>query len=718
MRISPEVISGILERLGPADARTIAGHLRDAIGIDVRKRDVNPILYGSPQLFVRAGDAPPVWSLTTTRPAGSATPATPPAATPERVSRRSGKVASALAKEPAPNRRQPIARTRASDSAPSRMSESAIARPAAALPRGEARVPSAGQAAWPLRGHAPYPWQMEAYVWWHQQGSRGTIEAVTGTGKTLVGVAAIAEVVRARGRAIVLVPTIVLQGQWQIELSRRIPGIRIAAMGGGSSDFDANHDVLVGVVNSASRYHKTLEGRYALLIADECHRYGAESYRFALLESATARLGLTATMERLDDAVDSIIRPYFGNAFVYDYDRAITDKVLASFVVAQAGIHLSEAEREAFEEADAEFKRARAALINKYGYPSGPNDFGEFMNRAARAAKAFGFFGEPKSAKQFIRAFAARRRILAETPARLELLARLGAAIEDSSRTLVFTETKEAADAARASLVDSGISAETYHSDINPQERDSRLRAFAEGRCRALVAVRALDEGVDVPDVDLGVVLTASRQKRQMIQRLGRVIRKKSDGRYARLINVFAIDSPEDPDQGGHEAFYDLLENAADEIERFEPEQTHALLAFLRRFGRAGARRGSTIDAPAQASETARPRAKSTSQPSVSSLEAALRVGSVIVGDLEIDFARSLEIKGGDGAYCYRYADRDVATLVVAPSGVRTLKVRVDDVVLFELVDPTDELRQAAIALAVVAAKQPRGSGTAGEGAH
>ena len=66
-------------------------------------------------------------------------------------------------------------------------------------------------------------------------------------------------------------------------------------------------------------------------------------------------------------------------------------------------------------------------------------------------------------------------------------------------------------------------------------------------------APRVLDEGVDVPAADLAVIVGASRSRRQMIQRMGRILRRKSDGRLARLAVLFVEGTVEDPAAGAHE---------------------------------------------------------------------------------------------------------------------------------------------------------------------
>ena len=87
-----------------------------------------------------------------------------------------------------------------------------------------------------------------------------------------------------------------------------------------------------------------------------------------------------------------------------------------------------------------------------------------------------------------------------------------------------------------------------------------------------LAAPRVLDEGVDVPAADLAVIIGASRSRRQMVQRMGRVLRKKADGRRARFVVVFVEDTVEDPCSGAHETFLEEVVKVADGVSSFRTE--------------------------------------------------------------------------------------------------------------------------------------------------
>lgn len=119
----------------------------------------------------------------------------------------------------------------------------------------------------------------------------------------------------------------------------------------------------------------------------------------------------------------------------------------------------------------------------------------------------------------------------------------------------MFTDTVEQAERAAAILHAAGVPAEEIHGDLAADRRRIRLAQFRNGNLQVVVAPRVLDEGVDVPDAEVAIVLAAFRTRRQMIQRLGRVLRLKDDGRPARLVIAFSRDTREDPAMGAQEDF-------------------------------------------------------------------------------------------------------------------------------------------------------------------
>jgi len=430
-----------------------------------------------------------------------------------------------------------------------------------------------------------YAWQNEAIAAWVEEGGRGIVEAVTGTGKTMVGIEAIRRAFVDGGRAHVIVPTIELQNQWVAVIRERLPRVRIGRRGNSSQADFARKDVIVSVVNSARRFDPGRLPEGSLLVADEVHRYGSPENSKALHAAFSRRLGLTATLEREDDGVDDHIAPYFGSVvFEIGYRRAIDDGVVAPFRLALIGVDFaSPGEKAAYEKFERETSDARKELILRHGVP--PEPFGEFMRAVALMAdgKAAPDGSYPTNdgtgaARRFLKAFTGKRELLANTASKLDALERLAPIVRKAGGTIVFTETIAGAEAAAERLQEADVNATAIHSEHGSDERRDALDDFRDGTVTAICAPRILDEGIDVPDADLGIILAASRQRRQMIQRMGRVLRRKADAREARFAVVYVRGTAEDPESGAHEAFLDEITSVAQGDKSFGPMATTASL--------------------------------------------------------------------------------------------------------------------------------------------
>lgn len=429
-----------------------------------------------------------------------------------------------------------------------------------------------------------YAWQAEALEAWRGQGHRGVVEAVTGTGKTMVGIAAAVGELARRGQVCVLVPTAELLGQWHRQLARLLPAsVSIGLLGAGHHDDLGHHDVLVAVVNSARTADLRPRRPGGLLVADECHRYGTEGNRVALEDRFGRRLGLSATYARADDGHVAWLDPYFGRTcFRMGYGRAIADGVAAHVDVALVGVAFDRHERATYDELCLEMSRARAVLVARHGVPIEP--VGLFFQVVGMLARGDG--PAASAARQYLWAMQERRRLLADTPAKAAGLDRLAPAVQAADRTIVFTQTIAAAEAAAARLRSHGLRAGAIHSGLDAAGRRTTLEGFRDGFLQAVAAPQVLDEGVDVPAADLGVILASSHSRRQMVQRMGRVLRRKPDGRRARFVIVFVEATVEDPASGAHEGFLGEVTLVADEVRRF-PAKVSAedVCGFLRRPG-------------------------------------------------------------------------------------------------------------------------------------
>lgn len=415
-----------------------------------------------------------------------------------------------------------------------------------------------------------YSWQQEALQSWRQAGRRAVIEAVTGSGKTRVGTAAAFEAVKIGYKVLILVPTAELQTQWLQTLARDLPAARTGALGDGRTDSLDRVDVLVAIVHSAAVRQTLASFRAGLIIADECHRYAAPMFSGALQENYEWRLGLSATYEREDGGHLDKLEPYFGPvAYRIWYDRALQDRVIAPFDVALVSVDLPPADRTRYEDLSETMSKAARNLEKYAGIPRTP--FPAFIAAVAALAKAGTADTEAGLARKYMAAMSARQVLLAESRTKHLALAALQTPVKASGRTLVFTQTRKSASDAAAMLAAAGMSAGAVMSGMEPAARTAAMDAFRSGKLNVLAAPQILDEGVDVPEANLAVILSASRSQRQMVQRLGRVIRRKPGNEPGRLVLFYSRDTVEDPAQQG-ELFMERILPHARNIGRFRIE--------------------------------------------------------------------------------------------------------------------------------------------------
>ena len=390
-----------------------------------------------------------------------------------------------------------------------------------------------------------------------------------------MALAAAAEQLRRGGPVVVLVPTKELLEQWRREIEKWLKGelgmrFSIGLFGGGRDDRFGRPDVLIATVQSGYQNRLLLYAEEGLLVADEVHHYGAEQWSYALEGEFDRRLGLTATYEREDLGLEEYLDPYFGGrVFAVDYARALAEDVIAPFKIAFVAVKFSPQERLRYEESDEKASNYRRKLINWYGLSEEP--FGEFMREANRLA--VGGEGEATGlARGYLGAFSKRRQVLAGAREKFARVAELSAAVRAADKSILFAQTQEAASQAVEQLTKHGIDGALLTSSMDMSERKEVFAAFErEGGTELVAAPRLLDEGVDVPAADLAIVVASSRSRRQMVQRMGRVVRKKKDGRLARLAVLYVMDSSEDPEVA-HEDFLYLVTEVAHDIVYFGPK--------------------------------------------------------------------------------------------------------------------------------------------------
>jgi len=341
----------------------------------------------------------------------------------------------------------------------------------------------------------------------------------TGAGKTHVAVMAIE---RKKRSTLVVAPTLDLVRQWYDLLGATFGG-PIGLVGGGSHEV---HPITVTTYDSAHIHMEHLGSRFGLVVFDEAHHLPSAAYALAARACiAPFRLGLTATPERTD-ARELLFEELVG-PIVYRKDIVdLSGEYLAEYDTRVVLVDLSPEERAEYE---AERQIYRGFIARQGISMKGPDGWGQFIMRAARSAEG----------RRAMAAYQRQRQIAFGAPGKLDYL---GALLSEHAhdRMIVFTQDNATAYGIARKFLLPIITHQT-----RVKERSHVLASIRDGTYNCVVTSKVLNEGVDVPDANVAVVLSGSGSVREHVQRLGRVLRKK-DGKSAILYELVTARSGEE----------------------------------------------------------------------------------------------------------------------------------------------------------------------------
>ncbi|MBN1546918.1 MAG: hypothetical protein JW902_09680, partial [Syntrophaceae bacterium] len=276
-----------------------------------------------------------------------------------------------------------------------------------------------------------------------------------------------------------------------------------------------------------------------LLISDEVHNAGAKEFRGSVNEDVPFRLGLSATPERrYDDSGNLFIKGYFGET-VYEFDLkdAIKAGVLTRYRYYPVLVNLVEKEQEIYLDLT-----ARIGRLFAQGTGNEEDD------------------GPSENLKRLL---IQRARLIANAKAKLPALVKLLNEREEPLKSgLVYCgdgsvesassqETmRQVSEVCRLLGEELGLRVRQYTAEEPPEERSVILSDFEQGYLDAVVAIRCLDEGVDLPVAETGFLLASSSNPRQYVQRRGRLLRRAPGKNFSFIYDLIIVP----PDLGGSES--------------------------------------------------------------------------------------------------------------------------------------------------------------------
>jgi len=261
------------------------------------------------------------------------------------------------------------------------------------------------------------------------------------------------------------------------------------------------------------------------ILVSNCHHVSSPVWSKLLdyVPQAEYVLGLTATLGRRWGERYKTVTRFLPVIFSYEIWKARMDGWVADTRIFSVPVKLTPLEM-------GEYERL-CDMIRTAIFKLGTHDPTEWRKLAKEGNE---------TAKKALWALTRRRILLSKAENKLTATLSIIYHNMKYGKILLFTESIDAVEILKRFLAKHGISALTYHSKMPKQKRASNLKRWGSGNVKVLLSVRALDEGIDVPDASVGVFHASGRTKRQIVQRLGRILRPKPDGSPAKIYVVWA----------------------------------------------------------------------------------------------------------------------------------------------------------------------------------
>ncbi|CAB4574247.1 unannotated protein [freshwater metagenome] len=440
-------------------------------------------------------------------------------------------------------------------------------------------------------GFQPRKWQEKAFAEWVDHARQGMIEAVTGSGKSYLGALAAAEALDDGYAVLIVVPTQILCDQW-IEgplralhrdgLVNKIGNAKSNAAPDASAVVPGK--ITVAVLKSIIDNPSYLPGSHlnSCLIADELHNYGGLETSKALGANFRRRLGMTATLA--DSESLGFFKNYFGGdpIYTYDFGDAVRDGAVSKFDLVMIGVRPNDLERELYTEAESQMRTAREEIIKSFSIGRDANSFERGLAALENAGRAKDLTDRYKLLKK--RADS----IISNSQSKLRAVNIISSFIGSRGNTIVFSDVNSNAKNVRQILANEGVLGEIVNSDVSPSERKLLIEKLENKSISALISPKALDEGVDIKVLTVGLFVGVQAQRRRLIQRLGRVLRVQSGKKKPVVIIPFNVGSSEDPTIPGNEKLqlgkFDFIGANADTIKSFQVGEEDSIKESLKLF--------------------------------------------------------------------------------------------------------------------------------------
>ncbi len=362
-------------------------------------------------------------------------------------------------------------------------------------------------------------YQEEAVRAWEKNWRRGVIALPTGSGKTVVGVAGISKISRP---ALIIAFTVEQVRQWN-EHCRKFLNVEALELHSKQSkqpswDEIDRADIVITTYHTAIRRPDVVASRRALII-DEVHHLPADVFkRIVEISPYEQVLGLSATPEREDGKHKELFPLIGGVVYSRTADELAKKGYLAKFEIERIPVRLTFEERNRYWD-----------LVERYRELKEDRDFEELIDDAKRG---------DESAAEALRLKSEARMIALASESKIRKIREIvNRHIDD--KIIIFAEYVD-----QARKIAEALNADLITGDTPAKKRKEIFERFRSSPSGVLVITRVGDEGIDIPDANVGIIASGTGSKRQYIQRIGRLLRPKH-GKKAIIYEIYTADTTE-----------------------------------------------------------------------------------------------------------------------------------------------------------------------------
>ncbi|MFP3232842.1 MAG: DEAD/DEAH box helicase [Sulfolobaceae archaeon] len=350
-------------------------------------------------------------------------------------------------------------------------------------------------------------YQKEALDVWLEKGS-GVIALPTGAGKTVIGIGAIAYVKKS---ALVVTFTKEQMMQWRDSILR-FTDVEKSMVGLYYSGEKNVKPITVTTYHTAYRHMGELADKFEVLVIDEAHHLPADKFKVIALSSfASRRLALSATPVREDGKHEELFKLMGGLIYFKTPQELIQKGFLAPYEIIQVKVELTPQEK-------LEYNK----LLNKFRSLAKGRKVSQLLELVKKgeedAVEAIKVYNELKKLTNLAKKKVEKVKEIVEK--------------EKGNKILIFTQYVE-----QAEEIANLLKAFLITGKMSKSERERVLSVFKGIKSGVLVLTTVGDEGLDIPDANVGIIVTGTGSRRQFIQRLGRLLRP-SNGKKARLYEL------------------------------------------------------------------------------------------------------------------------------------------------------------------------------------